>query len=62
MIVVFHDLLTNQRFEVTDVLTLKRCKIVSHGRKQWCYVCVRQYFTVTYPCKTYDLLSCAIEG
>lgn len=61
MKVILNDLLTGQRVELLGVSLFAKRKIVSHGRKQWCYVCQQKIMSRAFPCKTYEFVSCALD-
>lgn len=60
MKVKLYDVLTAQYVELVGVTLFARRKIVSNGRKQWCYVCQQTVMSRSFPCKTYEFVSCSL--
>ena len=55
MEVILMNKQTTEKVIVGNVYGFKRNKITSNGRKQWCYICYFEYYSITYPCSKYDI-------
>ncbi len=62
MVVILFDKVARSRLTVDCVNACHKRLVVLNGRRQWAYVCVLAYWTKTYPCSKYDLLSLTVSG